>query len=196
MIIKTDRLVLRPWKEQDLEAFAKINADPRVMEYFPSVLTKEQSDAYAKRISHQFEENGWGVWAVSCPGVADFIGFIGLFVPTFTAHFTPAVEVGWRLAYDQWGRGYATEGAKAALEYGFETLNLAEIVSFTSTQNARSRAVMAKLGMHYDPKDDFDHPGRPETSGLKRHVLYRLKQSEWRESVAHESKFESMALSF
>src|SRR6185437_2759402 len=154
-IIRTDRLLLRPWNDTDLEPFAQLNADSRVMEYFPSVLSRKESDELAGRICAKLEEQGWGLWAVSIPGVADFIGFIGLAKVTFEAHFTPTVEIGWRLAFDHWGKGYATEGAKAALAYGFKTLNLDEIVSFTAVQNMRSRRVMEKIGMHHVPKDDF-----------------------------------------
>jgi 3-dehydroquinate dehydratase / shikimate dehydrogenase len=182
MIIRTERLILRPWEEEDLEPFAQLNADSRVMEYFPSILSRKESDDLARRASTKLQEQGWGLWAVTHPGNAKFIGFIGLAEPTFIAHFTPAVEVGWRLAYEYWGRGYATEGALEVLKYGFETLNLTEIVSFTATQNARSRAVMKRIGMHYDPKDDFDHPKLPEGDRLRRHVLYRLYRDEWEKS--------------
>lgn len=181
-ILKTKRLLLRPWKETDLAPFAALNADPKVMEYFPSPLSKEESDHLAHRIRSKIEDKGWGLWAVEIPGVADFIGFIGLHLvdkSTLPAHFTPAVEIGWRIAFDYWGQGYATEGANAALAYGFETLNLEEIVSFTAVQNMRSRRIMEKIGMHRDPKDDFDHPKLPEGHPLRRHVLYRLKQKEW-----------------
>ncbi len=181
--LKTNRLILRPWKETDLEPFAKLNADPRVMEYFPSILNPKESKDLAEHISSELEEQGWGLWAVSVPDIADFIGFIGLAKPSFEAHFTPAVEIGWRLASDQWGKGYATEGAKAALAYGFEALNLQEIVSFTATQNMRSRRIMEKIGMSYNPKDDFDHPKLPEDHPLKRHVLYRMTEQEWRQST-------------
>ncbi len=176
--LKTERLVLRPWKKSDLEPFAKLNADPRVMECFPSLLTRQESDALVQRIGKQFKEQGWGLWAVSAPN-ADFIGFIGLAQVNFSAHFTPAVEIGWRLAYEFWGKGYATEGAKAALRFAFETLHLNEVVSFTTVQNMRSRKVMERLGMHHNPADDFDHPKLPEGHKLRRHVLYRLSKSEW-----------------
>jgi 3-dehydroquinate dehydratase/shikimate dehydrogenase len=178
-LIKTKRLILRPWREEDLEPFAKMNADPRVMECFPSTLNREESDALAKRMSNQLNEQGWGRWAVSVPGVAEFIGFIGLAVPPFNAHFMPAVEVGWRLAHEHWGKGYATEGALASLEYGFETLQLKEIVSFTTIHNQRSIAVMKKIGMHHDSADDFDHPMLPADHKLLRHVLYRMSSTEW-----------------
>ncbi|MBS4163765.1 Acetyltransferase [Candidatus Protochlamydia amoebophila] len=179
-VIKTERLVLRQWCEDDLEPFAKLNADPRVMEWFPSTLSRAGSDDLAKRISPKLQEQGWGLWAVSIPDISSFIGFIGLAGPTFNAHFTPAVEVGWRLAYEYWGKGYATEGALAALKYGYEMLNLKEIVSFTTLANQRSRHVMEKIGMHHDPKDDFDHPKLPKDHLLKKHVLYRMNHNEWR----------------
>ncbi len=111
MIIRTERLILRPWRKEDFEPFAKMNSDPRVTEYFPSILSYPESDDLAKRLSVKLQEQGWGLWAVSVPGISDFIGFIGLSEPPFSTHFTPAVEVGWRLAYDFWGQGYATERA-------------------------------------------------------------------------------------
>lgn len=172
--IKTTRLLLRHWKNEDLEAFAKMNADPRVMEYFPSVLSRQESDDLAKRIIQRFEENGWGFWAVAVTGVADFIGFVGLNQPDFEAPFMPAVEIGWRIAYDFWGKGYATEAATAALEYGFETLNLDKIVAFTAEDNMRSRQVMEKIGMHRSPEEDFDHPKVSVEYSMRRQVLYRV----------------------
>lgn len=175
-IIHTDRLLLRQWNSADLEPFADLNADPRVMEYFPATLSRKESDALAERIRSRLEGQGWGLWAVSIPDTVNFIGFIGLSQPSFDAHFTPAVEVGWRLAFDYWGKGYATEGATAVLAYGFDTLKLEEIVSFTAVQNQRSRHVMEKIGMHHSSEDDFDHPKLPEGHPLRRHVLYRKKQ--------------------
>lgn len=190
--IKTERLIFRQWRKEDLEPFANLNADPKVMEYFPSTLSKEESDQMAERIKTKIEEQGWGFWAVSVPTVADFIGFIGLNSIERSAlpvHFTPAVELGWKLSYDYWGKGYATEGAKAALAYGFETLNLSEIISFTAVQNMRSRRVMERIGMHHDPKDDFEHPKLPQGHPLKRHVLYRISQHEWRDAVHQKQKY-------
>lgn len=182
-ILKTKRLILRPWKEEDLEPFAQLNADPRVMEYFPATLSRQESDEMMKRMQTKIEERGWGWWAVSLATDGKFIGFIGMndvTQATLPAHFTPAVEIGWRLAYPFWGKGYAVEGALACLKYGFETLNLEEIVAFTAVQNMRSRKVMEKIGMRHDPKDDFDHPKLPDGHTLKRHVLYRINHSEWR----------------
>ncbi|MCB1107597.1 MAG: GNAT family N-acetyltransferase [Chlamydiia bacterium] len=175
--LQTDRLLLRFWKEKDLDPFAKLNSDPRVMEYFPAPLSRTESDQMVKRVQAQLEEKGWGLWAVSELKTENFIGFIGLHAveqSTFPVHFAPAIEVGWRLAFDYWGKGYATEGAKAALQYGFQSLCLNEIVSFTATQNKRSRKVMERIGMHHDPADDFDNPKLPEGHPLRRHVLYRI----------------------
>ena len=180
--VKTDRLILRPWGEKDLEPFALLNADPRVREYFPGLLSRQESDHSVKLMSDHIERYGWGFWAASLIETGEFIGFIGLEDVYFKAHFTtpPAVEIGWRLAFNYWGKGYATEGALAALQYGFESLNLKEIVSFTAVQNQRSRHVMEKIGMHHDPKDDFDHPKLLEGYSLRRQVLYRINHSEWR----------------
>jgi RimJ/RimL family protein N-acetyltransferase len=151
-----------------------MSADPRVMEFFPKVLDRTESDAVAARYAAHFERHGFGWWVIEVVGVADFIGFTGLDVPRFESHFTPCVEVGWRIAYDFWGRGYATEAARAALEFGFQSLQLDEIVSFTVPTNLRSRRVMERLGMTHAPADDFDHPNLPEGHRLRRHVLYRL----------------------
>lgn len=172
--LTSERLLLRAWKPGDVEPFAALNADPRVMEFFPSVLSRDQSDALADRLAAHVDEHGWGLWAVEIPGVAPFAGYIGLSVPRFESHFTPCVEVGWRLAHDFWGRGYATEGARAALAFAFESLKLDEVVSFTVPANMRSRRVMDRLGMTHDASDEFDHPGLPPEHPLRRHVLYRI----------------------
>ena len=172
--LRTERLKLRRWLAADLARFSALNGDPRVMEHFPSLLTREQSDALAARIEAHFGENGFGLWALEIPAVTPFAGFLGLAIPGFEAHFTPCVEIGWRLAAEHWGRGYATEGARAALAFGFGELALAEIVSFTVPGNRRSRRVMEKLGMQRRPEDDFDHPALPEGHALRRHVLYRI----------------------
>jgi len=172
--LRTARLLLRQWRPDDLPLFAALNADPRVMEFFPAPKTASESNAQAAWIEKGIEANGYGLWAVEVPGAAPFIGFVGLSPVGFRGHFTPCVEVGWRLAFDHWGRGYATEGARAALAHGFGRLALPEIVSFTAAGNARSRAVMAKLGMVRDPRDDFDHPAIAEGNPLRRHVLYRI----------------------
>lgn len=181
-VIKTERLILRPWREEDLVPFVQLNADQRVMECFPAPLSQEETMQMMQRFQSKIEKNGWGLWAVEVPSIAPFIGFIGLNPverETCPVPFAPAVEVGWRLAYDYWGKGFATEGALASLKFGFEDLQLPEIVSFTATQNLRSMAVMKKIGMHRDPLEDFDHPHVPEGHVLKKHVLYRLKREEW-----------------
>ena len=177
--LSSGRVCLRRWRDEDREAFAAMNSDARVMEFFPSRLSRVESDAMVDRIQEYLNERGFGLWAIEVPGVAPFIGFTGLAVPRFSAHFTPCVEVGWRLAFEYWGRGYATEAARLALGYGFGTLSLSEVVSFTSATNYRSRAVMERLGMRRDPAEDFDHPALPESHPLRRHVLYRLGASSY-----------------
>ncbi len=154
-----------------------MNADPKVMEHFPALLSQKESESLMARIALHFVEHGFGFWAVEVPGTVPFIGFIGLGIPRFSAHFTPCVEIGWRLSSEHWGRGYATEGARAALQDGFQRLGLDEIVSFTVPANRRSRRVMEKLGMHSAPQDDFDHPLLPQGHPLRRHLLYRLSRS-------------------
>jgi RimJ/RimL family protein N-acetyltransferase len=166
------RVVLRQWREADREPFARLNADPETMRYFPSTMSREESDAMVDRVSEMIAERGWGLWAVEVPGVAPFVGFVGLNVPRF---MPDAVEVGWRLLKEHWGNGYATEAAGEALRYGFEELGLDEIVSFTTVSNTPSRRVMERIGMTHDPSRDFDHPNVPE-GPLKRHVLYAIRR--------------------
>jgi ribosomal-protein-alanine N-acetyltransferase len=170
--LRTERLLLRQWRDDDLEPFAELNADPEVMEHFPAPLARDESDRLARRARDRIAADGWGLWAVEVVGSQPFVGFVGLAEPGFEAHFTPALEVGWRLARTAWGNGYATEAGRAALAYAFEELGRDEVVSFTSTGNLRSRRVMERLGMTHDPADDFDHP-RVEDPRLRRHVLYR-----------------------
>ena len=165
---------MRGWTPEDRVALAAVNGDPRVMEFISSTMTAEQSDAVAVRIEAGFALRGFGFWAVEAPGVAPFVGFVGLNVPRFEAPFMPAVEVGWRLDAAFWGRGYASEAARAALEFGFDVLRLDEIVAFTAVENLRSRRVMERIGMTCDPRDDFDHPLVPPDSLLRAHVLYRI----------------------
>lgn len=171
--LASERLLLRQWLPEDLEPFAAFSADPEAMRYFPATHTREQSDALAREFARAIDERGWGFWAVEVRDGPSFIGFVGLTEPSFDAHFTPAVEVGWRLGREHWGRGYATEAARAAVQYGFGELNLNEIVAITVPANIRSRRVMDRLGMTYDPAGDFDHPRLAE-GPLRRHVLYRL----------------------
>lgn len=173
-MIETPRLILRRWRPEDLEPYAALNADPEVMRYFPATLSLEETRANLKLIEEKFEKQGFSFFATELKSTGEMIGFVGLNIPGFEAHFTPCVEIGWRLARKHWGQGYATEGALASLRYGFETLGLGEIVSFTAVQNAPSRRVMEKIGMRQDPGGDFDHPRVPEGHPLRRHVLYRL----------------------
>ncbi len=174
--LQTERLLLRRWRDSDRLPFQAMNADPRVMEFMPTRLSASESDALAARIEKHFEDRGFGLFAVDLLDTDSFIGFIGLSIPAFDAHFMPAVEIGWRLACEHWGRGLATEGARAALHYGFETLGLNQVVSFTVPANLRSRRVMEKLGLTHNPADDFDHPNLPAGHPLRRHVLYRMKR--------------------
>jgi RimJ/RimL family protein N-acetyltransferase len=178
-MIETARLVLRPWRDDDVEPFAAMGQDPEVMACFPGLLDRDATEAMVARVRAHFEREGFGPWAVEAPGVAPFLGFAGPFRPQFTAHFTPCVEIGWRFARRFWGAGYAIEAAQAALDYGFGTLGLAEIVAFLIPANTRSARVCERLGMHRDPADDFDHPSfAPDVRSLAghpqcRHVLYR-----------------------
>jgi ribosomal-protein-alanine N-acetyltransferase len=174
-VLETPRLLLRAWRSSDREPFYRMNSDPRVMEFFPQCLSREASDEVVDRIERHFERYGFGLFAADLRETGDFIGFIGLARPSFEAHFTPAVEIGWRLAAEFWNRGWATEGARAVVRYGFEELRLPEIVSITVPANVPSRRVMEKLGMTHDPADDFDHPKIPEGHPLRRQVLYRLR---------------------
>jgi RimJ/RimL family protein N-acetyltransferase len=174
--LQTRRLLLRPWRESDLEPFAALNTDPAVMEHFAKPLDRSESDAFVARIRAHFAREGFGFWAVEVPGVAPLVGLVGLARPAFEAHFTPCVEVGWRLAREHWGKGYATEAARASIRFGFEQLGPDEIVSFTVPGNVRSRAVMERIGMTRSADDDFDHPALPEGHRLRRHVLYRIRR--------------------
>ncbi len=177
--IETDRLILRAWRETDKAPFAELNADREVMRHFPRPLSRPESDALADRVAAAMAERGWGWFAVEVRGGEPFVGFVGLNVPSYALPCGPCVEVGWRLARTAWGRGYASEAARAALGIGFGTLGLDEIVSFTAVGNDRSRAVMERLGMTRDPVDDFDHPLLEAGDPLRRHVLYRLAARDW-----------------
>ena len=172
--LSTERVILRPWREEDLPAFAALNADPRVAEFLPKCLERAESDALAERIAAHLRQRGFGLWAVEVPGMAPFIGFVGVEAPSFEAHFTPCLEVGWRLAFAHWGQGYATEAARRVLAHVFGPLRRPEIVSFTTRDNRRSRAVMERLSMRCDPADDFLHPNLPEGHPQRPHVLYRI----------------------
>jgi len=179
--IQTQRLKLRRWRKTDLKPFAALNADPVVMEHFPSVMTEADTARMIARIEHGFRDNGFGLWAVEHSGTGVLIGFTGLAIPQFEAPFMPAVEVGWRFAQEYWGSGYATEAARAVLAFGLGKAGLDEVVSFTTLANVRSTKVMERLGMTHDPDDDFDHPAI-EPGPKQRHVLYRMIASNWKES--------------
>jgi RimJ/RimL family protein N-acetyltransferase len=181
--LRTARLVLRPWRESDRAPFAAMNADPRVMEHFPAVNTRAESDAGFDRIVAKMSEQGFGLWAVEVPGVAEFIGFVGL-NPADALLGRPVLEIGWRLVAEQWGHGYATEGARISLAHAFEVLDQGEIVSFTTTANRRSRHVMEKLGLVRRPDEDFDHPRVPVTWPGRRHVVYAITREQWRRAAA------------
>jgi len=180
-VLATTRLRLRLWQDEDLEPYAALNADPRVRQFFPSLQTRRQSADSMRFIRRHWQRHGFGPWAVEVIGGAPFIGFIGLSVPPFDAPFMPCVELGYRLAFEHWGRGYATEGSRAAIAFGFSTVGLSEIVAMTSVGNQRSRRVMERLGMSRNPADDFDHPNIAAGHPLRRHVLYRLAAREWAE---------------
>jgi len=186
--LRSRRLLLRRWRDDDRTPFAALNADPAVMEHFPATLSRQESDALVDRIEAGFDDRGWGLWAVEVPDAAAFVGFVGLNPATFEAPFTPAVEIGWRLAREHWGNGYATEGALAALGFGFDTLALDEIVSFTTHANTRSRQVMEKLHMQHDSADDFENPNVPEGDPSRPHVLYRLDRHDWQRNPARAAR--------
>jgi len=175
--LTTARLVLRRWRDSDRQPFSDLNADPRVMEFMPGLLQREASDQLLDRIERHFEQHRFGLFAAELRETQTLIGFVGLDVPDFDAPFMPAVEIGWRLAADHWGKGLATEGAREVLRHGFETVGLDEIVSFTIPAHRRSRRVMEKIGMTHHPADDFGHPRRPVGHPLRRHVLYRLRRT-------------------
>lgn len=178
--LSTSRLLLRRWRREDREPFAALNSDAEVMRHFPAPLTAAESDALVAQIEAHFELHGFGLWAVEHGSSGALLGFTGLCVPSFEAAFTPAVEIGWRLRRSAWGCGYATEAALGSLEFGFGELGLDEIVSFTSFQNAPSRAVMERIGMRHDADGDFEHPLIAPDSPLAAHVLYRLTAADWR----------------
>jgi RimJ/RimL family protein N-acetyltransferase len=192
--LRTERLVLRPWRDSDRAPFAALNADPEVMAHFPATLTREQSDAMVDRIVQSMDQRGFGLWAVEVGGGSSCIGFVGLNPIPFEEHFTPALEIGWRLSRPAWGHGYAPEAAVAAVAFAFASVHrdgleftldphdepLDEVVSMTTPANAKSRRVMEKIGLHHDPADDFDHPTMADRAPhLVRHVLYRAGRNDW-----------------
>lgn len=174
LAVATPRLILRQWQESDAEPFAAMVADPQVMEFFPSTMTREKSDEMRTRCRDMLTERGWGIWAVELRETGGFIGFVGLHTPGYDLPFTPCVEIAWRLKRDAWGKGYCTEAARAVLDAGFNQLGLKEIVAYTALPNVRSEAVMKKLGMVCSPKENFMHPMLEEGHWLREHCLYRL----------------------
>jgi ribosomal-protein-alanine N-acetyltransferase len=173
----TNRLILRRWRADDRLPFRKMNSDPRVMEYMPGLLSAADSDALVDRIESHFDRHGFGLFAMELLESKSFIGFTGLMIPAFDAPFMPAVEIGWRLAAEYWGKGLATEAAQEVLRYAFDYLQLKRVVSFTVPHNTRSRRVMEKIGMQHSPGEDFDHPSLPVGHPLRRHVLYKVERS-------------------
>lgn len=172
--LRTERLILRKWRDEDLDPFAVLNSDPEVMQFMPKLLSRNECAARIQGIRDHFREHGFGLWAVEVRGVIPFVGFVGLSIPRFEAPFAPCVEIGWRLAREAWGQGFATEAARAAVTFGFHEVGLPEILSYTVPDNVRSRRVMERIGMTHDPAGDFDHPLLAEGHPLRKHVLYRL----------------------
>jgi len=177
--LRTERLLLRRWRDADRAPFAALNADPEVMRYFPSRPDRATSDLIIDKAEASFEAEGFGLWAVERLDGERFIGFIGLARATFEMPFTPCVEIGWRLAREAWGHGYATEGAIAVRDRAFAVVGLDELLSWTTVANTPSRRVMERIGMSHDPTDDFDHPRLDAGDPLRPHVLYRLSRERW-----------------
>lgn len=192
MELRTERLLLRRFRDEDREPFAAMNADPRVMEHFVAPLDRAASDAFVDRIEERRAARGYSLWAVEVldgqPGAGRFIGFVGLWDATFAAPFTPTVEVGWRLATEAWGHGYATEAAIASVDDGFARVGLEEILSFTAVDNHASRAVMERIGLVRDPRGDFDHPAAPTGHPVRPHVLYRFPDLAARRAAAARTR--------
>lgn len=176
--IKTERLLLRQWRQEDLVDFWLLNSDPEVMEFLPEIPGEEDSNHLAKKISNLISENGWGFWAIEILSDHSFIGFVGLNEPKYELPVKPCVEIGWRLARKYWGNGYATEAAKASLEYAFKNLNVNEIYAFTSVANKNSQAVMERLNM-VNTGSNFNHPTIPADSQYREHVLYKIEKENW-----------------
>lgn len=173
-VIETARLRLREWRDADIEPWVAMNADPRVMEFFPQTYDRPQSEEVARRLRGLLESNGFGWWIAETKDDGVFHGAIALQMVPFDARFTPALEVGWRLPVASWGNGFATEGGAAAIRFARERLGYDEVVAMTASINLRSRRVMERLGMTHDPNDDFDHPRLEEGHPLRPHVLYRI----------------------
>jgi len=181
-ILETDRLVLRTFEERDIDAMALIDQDPKVREFLLGTADREKTAAGVRKIIRHYDDHGFSLYAVELKSTHEMIGWCGLMIPSFEAHFTPAVEIGWRLSSNQWHHGYATEAATAVLKYAFENLKLKEVVSFTAAGNIKSRRVMEKIGLEHNPDDDFDHPKIEKSHPLCRHVLYRISKDEYDET--------------
>ena len=181
--LESARLLLRQWRDEDLADFAAMCADPQVMRYFPATLSRLESASSIGRIRGHFAEHGYGLWALQRKDSGQFIGFTGLGVVGFDAPFTPATEIGWRLAREHWGLGYASEAAWTVLRCGFDRLLLQEVVAFTTQTNLPSEKVMQAIGMHHDPENDFDHPRLEADHPLRRHVLYRISREQWLQTL-------------
>ena len=179
--LQTSRLKLRQWKDSDLIAFAKLNADPEVMQFYPNKLEKDESDNMALKLKDLIAKRGWGFWAIEEIETKKFIGFVGLHEPTYDLPVTPCVEIGWRLAKEYWGNGYATEASNISLDFAFNKLNLDKVYSFTSGENIKSRAVMERIGM-VNINKNFEHPIIPKGHALREHVLYQITQNEWQKN--------------
>ncbi|MES2951292.1 MAG: GNAT family N-acetyltransferase [Pseudomonadota bacterium] len=178
--LRTPRVLLRQWKDSDIEAWAAMNADPLVRQYFPGVLSRADAQAETERIRAAITQRGWGLWALEVPGIHTFAGFVGLSLPGYEAPWMPAVEIGWRLMPGAWHQGYATEGAAAALHFAFTQLELPQVVAMSVPNNAPSHHVMDRIGMLRDAAADFDHPRVPADSPLRRHILHRITPEQWR----------------
>ena len=177
--ILTERLILRSWQASDLLAFTALNQDPKVMEFFPKLLSEDEVKMAMQRYNQHIEKHGFGLFACELKQTGELIGFVGLNRPSFSSYFTPCVEVGWRLAFAHWGQGYATEAARKVIDLGFNTFSLLEIVSFTTPKNTRSIALMQRLGMTHNPAEQFHHPNLPINHPLSLHVLYRLEKANY-----------------
>lgn len=178
--IRTQRVLLRQWKDSDLDRWAAMNADAEVRKYFPKLLDRAEADDEASRIRGNIAQRGWGMWAIEIPGVHAFAGFVGLSLPALEAAWMPAVEIGWRLSQAAWHKGYATEGAIAAMNFAFDELHLPEVVAMSVKTNTPSHNVMERLGMTRDPSADFDHPRVPTDWPLKTHILHRISPATWK----------------
>ena len=189
MELRTPRLLLRQWKDSDLDAWAAMNADPEVRRFFPSVLNRTEAQGEADRIRVSIAQRGWGMWALEVPGVHPFAGFVGLNLPGYEAPWMPAVEIGWRLAPAAWHKGYATEGAAAALHFAFTQLELPQVVALSVPTNVPSHRVMERIGMVRDVDADFDHPRVPDGSPLKRQILHRIAPAQWQKHNASAQRF-------